>query len=141
MLQLPSDGRRRNMAAIRNKNTKPELYVRLRIHSAGFRYRLHSPLLPGRPDLVFPRYRLAVFVNGCFWHGHSCSRARRPTTNIEYWGPKLDENIRRDQRNLVALKQEGWLASTIWECTLEEDTTQLILCLHAMRAVAMEAAL
>ena len=82
-LESPTDGRRRNMAAIRNKDTKPEMYVRRRVHSAGFRFRLHRRDLPGRPDLVFPRYELAVFVHGCFWHGHDCERGA--TTTHQHW--------------------------------------------------------
>ena len=133
VLKSPSEGRRRNMAAIRSKDTKPEMYVRRRVHAAQFRYRLQRRDLPGRPDLAFPRYRLAVFVNGCFWHGHDCDRARKPRTNIGYWEPKIESNVIRDQRSTSSLKEEKWDVFTIWECTLEEDTTRLVRQLERLR--------
>ena len=114
------------MAAIRNKDTKPEMFVRRRVHAAGFRFRLHRRDLPGRPDLVFPRYQLAVFVHGCFWHGHECNRAQRPRKNIAYWGPKIEGNILRDRRNVYLLKRAQWDVFTVRECTLEQDTERLV---------------
>ena len=123
------------MAAIRNKDTKPEMYVRSRVHTAGFRFRLHRRDLPGRPDLVFPRYQLAVFVHGCFWHGHDCERAQRPRTNTGYWGPKIEGNMIRDQRNVYSLAQKEWNVFTIRECTLEQDTARLLQELEVLRAV------
>ena len=127
------------MAAIRSKNTKPEVYVRRHIHVAGFRFRLHRRDLPGRPDLVFPRHRLAVFVHGCFWHGHDCDRAQRPRTNTEYWGPKIDGNILRDRRNASSLQRAQWDVFTIRECTLEQDTDRLLHRLEGLRAVSKQA--
>lgn len=135
MLRPPSEGRRRNMAAIRNKNTKPELYVRQRVHASGFRFRLHRRDLPGCPDLAFARCRLAVFVHGCFWHGHDCQLARRPRTNTEYWGPKIEGNITRDQRNAHSLKQLGWEVLIVRECSLEQDTVLLVQRLEWLRGV------
>ena len=126
------------MAAIRSKDTKPEWYVRRRVHAAGFRYRLHRRDLPGRPDLVFPRFRLAVFVHGCFWHGHDCKRARRPRTNTEYWDAKLDRNMIRDQESAYALEEARWDVFTLWECTLERDTDALMRRLDALRALDRE---
>ena len=123
------------MAAIRSKDTKPEMFVRGRVHAAGFRFRLHRRDLPGRPDLVCPKYQLAVFVHGCFWHGHDCSLARRPRTNSGYWGPKIEGNIMRDQRNASSLEQAQWEVFTIRECTLEQDTTRLIQRLEGLRSV------
>ena len=127
------------MAAIRNKDTKPEMYVRSRVHTAGFRFRLHRRDLPGRPDLVFPRYQLAVFVHGCFWHGHDCERAQRPRTNTGYWGPKIEGNMIRDQRNVYSLAQKEWNVFTIRECTLEQDTARLLQELEVLRAVPEQA--
>ena len=123
------------MAAIRSKDTKPELYVRSCVHEAGFRFRLHRRDLPGRPDLVLPRYHLAVFVHGCFWHGHDCGRAQRPRTNTGYWGPKIEGNILRDQRNAGLLEQEQWDVFTVRECTLEQDTESLVERLVTLRSV------
>ena len=127
------------MAAIRNKDTKPEMYVRRRVHAEGFRFRLHRRDLPGRPDLVFPRYQLAAFVHGCFWHGHDCERAQRPRTNTGYWGPKIEGNMIRDQRNAYSLEQEQWDVFTIRECTLEQDTERLVRRLEELRGVPEQA--
>ena len=138
MLKSPTDGRRRNMAAIRSKDTKPELHVRRLVHGAGFRYRLHRRDLPGRPDLTFPRYRLAVFVHGCFWHGHDCNRAQQPRTNTGYWGPKIEGNVIRDQRNACSLERDRWDVFTVRECTLERDAERLLLHLQALRSLARE---
>ena len=121
------------------RDTKPEVYVRRRVHGAGFRFRLHRRDLPGRPDLVFPRHRLAVFVHGCFWHGHDCDRAARPRTNTEYWGPKIDGNVLRDRRNAASLHQAEWDVVTIRECTVDQDTTRLIHRLEGLRAVSQQA--
>jgi DNA mismatch endonuclease (patch repair protein) len=105
------------MSSIRGKDTKPEVAVRRMLHSMGYRFRLHRRDLPGTPDIVIPRLRLCVFVHGCFWHQHrSCSRARRPSSNTEFWEKKLKANIARDEaatRDLAAL---GWQVATIWEC-------------------------
>ena len=127
------------MAAIRSKDTKPELYVRRRVHAAGFRFRLHRRDLPGRPDLVLPRYRLAVLVHGCFWHGHDCERAGRPGKNTAYWGPKIEGNMIRDQRNTYSLEQEQWDVFTVRECTLERDTARLLRRLEGLRGVREKA--
>lgn len=107
------------MARIRSRDTKPELIVRRLAHNLGFRFRLHRKDLPGKPDLVFPKFKAAVFVHGCFWHQHprpGCADARRPKSRPEYWGPKLDGNIDRDQRNARALEAQGWRVLVIWEC-------------------------
>jgi DNA mismatch endonuclease (patch repair protein) len=111
------------MAAIRSKNTKPELLVRRLLHSLGYRYRLHRKDLPGKPDLAFPGRKKAVFVHGCFWHQHSepsCTASRRPTTNTSYWGPKLERNIERDARAVRLLCEAGWQSLTLWECELRD---------------------
>ena len=111
--------RSRNMAAIRGKDTKPELLIRRSLHARGFRYRLHDRNLPGRPDLVFPKYCAVLFVNGCFWHGHDCPMFRWPQTRPEFWREKISGNISRDIRNEEALVAQGWRVGVIWECALK----------------------
>lgn len=122
------------MAAVRGTDTAPELYVRRALFAAGFRFRLHVAGLPGRPDIVLPRYRLAVFVHGCFWHGHSCARGKRPASNTTFWNAKLDANIRRDKRDRAALKSAGWRSVVIWQCELERASSRLVRRLRAERA-------
>ncbi len=109
------------MAAIKGKNTKPELIVRRGLHRRGLRFRLHHPDLPGRPDLVFPSLRVALFVHGCFWHAHqSCRYYRVPKTNEDRWREKLEGNRARDKRNQIVLKSKGWRVLVIWECELRD---------------------
>ena len=113
--------RSRIMAAVKSKNTKPELAVRRLLHGLGYRYRLHRKDLPGRPDLIFPSRRKVVFVNGCFWHGHEqCPKARLPASNKEYWIAKLKRNKERDKRNFALLKEGGWMSIAVWECELSD---------------------
>lgn len=127
----PTAERSRTMSLVRGRDTRPELQVRKKLFRAGFRYRLHVGSLPGRPDLILPRYKIAVFVHGCFWHGHSCPRGkRRPKTNRAYWVAKLDRNIARDQRNLEGLEEAGWQPFTIWECNTDRATDELIALLR-----------
>lgn len=124
---LPPDPERsRNMAAIRNRNTKLEYYVRHALHTAGFRFRLHRSDLPGRPDIVLPKYRVAVIVQGCFWHGHDCQKGRLPKTNNVYWSAKIARNVERDARTSAALIQQGWKVVAVWGCSLEEGTRRLV---------------
>ena len=105
------------MGRVRDKDTEPENRVRKIAHSLGYRFRLYAEELPGKPDLVFPRHRKVIFVHGCFWHGHSgCRKAKRPTTNREFWDQKLSSNIERDRRNVIALLEAGWNSLIIWEC-------------------------
>jgi DNA mismatch endonuclease (patch repair protein) len=105
------------MARIRSSNTQPELAVRRLLHSMGFRFRLHRQNLPGRPDLVLPRHRLAIFVHGCFWHQHPrCKLASHPKTRQDYWNPKLAGNVERDRRNAAQLLASGWRVEVVWEC-------------------------
>jgi DNA mismatch endonuclease (patch repair protein) len=109
------------MARIKGKDTKPELMVRRMAHGMGFRYRLHSRMLPGTPDLVFARRRKVIFVHGCFWHGHNCRAGRNtPKSSVSYWGAKLGKNRHRDRVNSLRLKREGWDVLTIWECQISE---------------------
>lgn len=108
-----------NMRAIRSKDMRPELAVRSLVHKMGYRFRLHRSDLPGKPDLVFVSRRKAIFVHGCYWHGHSCKLAHAPKSNTEYWGPKLQRNRARDRKNLRSLRRQGWTPFVIWECELK----------------------
>lgn len=113
--------RRRNMAAIRGKDTRPELTLRHLLHAKGLRYRLHAADLPGRPDIVLPRWRAVVLVNGCFFHRHGCSNSGVPKTRAEWWAAKLAHNVERDERNHAALRQAGWRVIVAWECEIRSD--------------------
>ena len=109
------------MRGSRSKDTKPELEVRRLLHSMGYRFRLHSKDLPGKPDIVFRSRKKAIFVHGCFWHQHDdpqCSVARKPSSNTAFWQAKFDRNRVRDEANLLALTERGWSILTIWECDL-----------------------
>ena len=130
---LSKEARSRLMSRVRSRNTRPELHVRRAVWSEGFRFRLHVRGLPGTPDMVLPKYGLAVFVHGCFWHQHGCQKSRRPTMNREFWDEKLDMNVARDARNRSNLEELGWKTSTVWECCLERDTERLLQCLKEMR--------
>ncbi len=111
--------RSRCMSAIRSANTRPEMAVRRLVHSMGFRYRLHKRDLPGTPDLVFCGRKKVIFVHGCFWHMHSCSRGQlKPATNPEFWARKRTRTVRRDAVSSAALRKRGWRVLTIWECDL-----------------------
>lgn len=108
------------MAAIRSKDTTPEILVRKVAHGMGYRYRLHHPSLPGRPDLAFVGRKKALFIHGCFWHQHArCRDGHMPNSNATYWKPKLERNVRRDAEYLAALKAMGWSVLIIWECETE----------------------
>jgi DNA mismatch endonuclease (patch repair protein) len=112
-----AEQRSRNMASIRGKNTKPELRVRSAIHALGYRFRLHRKDLPGRPDIILPRLKLAIFVHGCFWHCHDCRWGRVvPATRPEFWAAKRAGNVERDATKQVTLRELGWKVATIWEC-------------------------
>ena len=110
------------MSRIRGKNTAPEKLVRRLLHSHGYRFRLHRGDLPGVPDIVLPKYRTAIFVQGCFWHGHNCKDGRRPSSNTAYWNEKLRRNAERDVRNLRKLRRMGWRCLVVWACQLTNDT-------------------
>jgi DNA mismatch endonuclease (patch repair protein) len=111
--------RRLNMTRIRGRDTKPEMLIRRGLHARGLRYRLHDRNLPGRPDLVFPRYTAVVLVHGCFWHGHACPMFRMPSTQPEFWTEKIAANRRRDARALEDLLDAGWRVLIVWECCLK----------------------
>ena len=116
---LTSEQRQRNMRRIRAKDTRPEMLLRRELHNAGLRFRLHAAALPGRPDLVFPRYHAVILVHGCFWHGHDCPLFRLPATRPEFWATKITGNRERDQRTARALHALGWRVLTVWECSLK----------------------
>lgn len=117
------EARSRNMAAIRCKDTKPEILIRKALFSRGYRYRLHCADLPGRPDLVLPKYRAVIQIQGCFWHKHDCRYFKWPATRAEFWRAKIEGNVVRDQRSLYRLKIKGWRALLIWECALRGLST------------------
>tara|TARA_Y100000748_G_C15493992_1_gene487536 strand:+ start:1840 stop:2250 length:411 start_codon:yes stop_codon:yes gene_type:complete len=112
--------RSKNMAAIKGKDTKPELAVRKYLHNKGLRYTLHNKELPGKPDLTLKRYNSVVFVNSCFWHRHKkCKKSVMPKSNTEFWRDKLEKNVARDKKNIRLLKKQGWNVLLFWECELE----------------------
>ena len=110
--------RSRNMSHIRSTNSKPEEIVRKYLFSHGFRYRKNVKTLPGKPDIVLSKYKTVIFVNGCFWHKHDCPRFVWPSSNTDYWIPKIQRNVERDQRNMDSLKETGWNVIIVWECEL-----------------------
>jgi DNA mismatch endonuclease (patch repair protein) len=121
------------MRAIRAKDTKPELHIRRLLHAAGFRFRLHRKDLPGNPDIVLPKYRTAIFVHGCFWHGHECYLFKVPSTRREFWVEKIGANRRRDNAKTQALLDQSWRVLTIWECAVKgrkrQSDQELVKCI------------
>lgn len=114
------------MSGIRGKNTRPELLVRRYLHGRGLRFRLHVPDLPGKPDIVLPKYRKVVFVHGCFWHQHAgCKYATKPRTRADFWANKLSDNVARDQYQIAALQGLGWGVLIVWECELRDGVARL----------------
>lgn len=116
---LTQEQRSRVMAAIRGRDTKPELAVRRYLFACGFRFRVNHPRLPGHPDIVLRKYRTVIFVNGCFWHGHDCGAYRPPRTNEEFWMRKIERNRERDREEQRQLATMGWHCVTVWECELK----------------------
>lgn len=118
--------RSRIMASVRQRDTGPELYLRRILHRLGLRYRLHDKILPGSPDLVFPRFRAVIFVHGCFWHAHEgCKYATKPSSRKEFWEKKFKANRKRDRRNYDALIAHGWRVTVVWECVLKRERSEL----------------
>jgi DNA mismatch endonuclease (patch repair protein) len=115
---LTPEQRRLNMSRVRGRDTKPEMLIRRGLHATGLRYRLHDRQLPGRPDLVFPKYRTVLFIHGCFWHAHGCALSKLPATRQEFWQKKLADNAARDHRAIEALHASGWRVLLVWECAL-----------------------
>ena len=123
---FPSQKRSQIMAAVKGKDTSIELTVRKTLHAMGYRYRLDNGHLPGRPDLTFRSAKIAVFINGCFWHGHSCKRGKRvPKTNHEYWLWKIGRNVERDKRTRKELTSMGWRVCVVWECQVGSGMKRL----------------
>ncbi|APL95570.1 DNA mismatch endonuclease Vsr [Sphingobium indicum] len=119
--------RSRMMAGIRGKDTGPEVTLRRAMHARGFRYRLHVRSMPGRPDLVFPRYKAVVFVHGCFWHRHEgCRYATSPATRSEFWAEKFATNLARDRNNEERLRAAGWRIAVVWECALKRSIDEVV---------------
>lgn len=110
--------RSRMMSGIRGKNTKPELIIRKALHAQGFRFRLHVKDLPGKPDLVLPKYKAVIFVNGCFWHGHDCRYFKVPQTRADFWLDKIGQNKSRDKYQQAVLQSLGWKVMVVWECAV-----------------------
>lgn len=136
---MTPEQRHRCMSHIRGKNTKPEMIVRKYLFAQGFRYRLHVKALPGTPDIVLPKYRTVIFVNGCFWHGHTCGSYHMPKTNIDYWTNKIEQNKRRDLRERIQLRNAGWHIIQIWECMLrsKEQEQNLKGVVHALHEIML----
>ena len=119
---MTPEQRHKTMSRIRSTNTKPEMIVRRYLHACGLRYRLHVVTLPGKPDIVLPRYGTCVLVNGCFWHGHEgCKYFRLPLSNQDYWSSKIERNIARDRESQARLEVMGWRVIVVWECELKAD--------------------
>ena len=116
-----------NMSRIRSTNSMPEEIVRKYLFSKGFRYRKNVKKLPGCPDIVLPKYKTVIFVNGCFWHKHDCPRFVWPSSNQDYWIPKIQRNIERDRLNAAELQKKGWHIITVWECELKKRNRELRL--------------
>lgn len=126
--------RKRNMSAVKGKNTKPEIAVRKLLHAKGFRFRLHCKDLPGKPDIVLPKYKTVIFVNGCFWHRHeNCKYASMPSSNVDFWNAKFQENVTRDVIKARQLQEKGWRVIVIWTCEIKNEqalTEKLISALN-----------
>lgn len=119
---VTAEVRSRMMSGIRGTNTKPELLLRKGLHAIGFRFRLHDRSLPGKPDIVLPRYKAVIFAHGCFWHGHDCHLFKWPSTRPEFWQAKIGRNRAVDERTDAALKEAGWRQAIVWECALKGKT-------------------
>lgn len=113
--------RSRMMSGIKSKNTRPEMLIRRQLHGMGFRYRLHSKHLPGKPDIIFPKYHAVIFIHGCFWHGHDCSLFKWPSSNTEFWKNKINSNRERDIRNKQKLQASSWRVAIVWECAIRKS--------------------
>jgi DNA mismatch endonuclease (patch repair protein) len=110
------------MSGIKGKNTKPEILVRKALHARGFRFRLHDKKLPGKPDIVLPKYKTVIFVHGCFWHKHDCKYFKWPKTRPDFWRDKIESNVERDEKHQQQLKELGWNVKIIWECEIKDKS-------------------
>lgn len=121
------DKRSNVMSRIKSKNTKPELLLRSALHKEGFRYRIHIKDLPGKPDIVMPKYKTVIFVNGCFWHYHkNCTDGRIPKSNTSFWEKKISHNVEKDEANYDYCRKLGWNVLVIWECEIEKDLSEMV---------------
>lgn len=119
--------RSKMMASVKSRNTKPEMLVRSLLHRLGYRFRLHRKDLPGKPDIVLPKYKKIIFVHGCFWHQHpGCPKSNRPTTRRAFWEKKLNENVERDKTIVRDLRDAGWSVHVVWECQTKKDEQRLL---------------
>ena len=123
---MTKEQRHRNMSHIKSKNTSLEILVRKRLFRDGFRYRINVSNLPGKPDIVLPKYHTVIFVNGCFWHRHNCKLATMPKTHTDFWKRKFEQNVKNDLANHKKLRNLGWHVIILWECEIKEDFEQLI---------------
>lgn len=115
------------MSRVRTKGTAPELALRSGLHSAGIRFRLHRKDLPGKPDIVLPKYKSVIFVHGCFWHHHEgCIKSKMPKTNVEFWQDKITANVKRDKSNQADLEKMGWRVLVVWECDTKKDVGNVV---------------
>ena len=118
-----NEKRSKIMSQVRSKNTKPEILLRKWLHSEGFRFRIHKKNLPGKPDIILPKYKVAINVHGCFWHRHNdCKNSTRPKSNVSYWEIKFNANVERDKKNTADLMTMGWKVITIWECEVNNGS-------------------
>lgn len=125
---LTPEKRSWNMSRIKGKNTKPEVLLRSLLHQAGFRFRIHAGNLPGKPDIVLPRYNTVIFVNGCFWHRHkNCKYAYNPKSRQDFWQEKFARTVQRDQEKAEKLIKDGWQVHTVWECELKNDPDSIVV--------------
>lgn len=119
--------RREIMQSVKTKNTAPEIKLRSLLHRNGFRFRVNRRDLPGKPDIVLPKYKAVIFVHGCFWHGHDCRRGQRPQTNIDFWNQKINKNIDRDKNEISLLEKLGWRVWVVWECEIKKKNEEVLL--------------
>lgn len=127
MSDIFSSQKRSNiMSKIGGKNTNPEILVRKFLFSQGFRYRINVKTLPGKPDIVLPKYKIVIFVNGCFWHGHNCKKGKLPSSNIDFWKEKISNNKSRDNKNTDLLVKLGWKVIIIWQCEISNVNSRKI---------------
>ena len=110
------------MAGIKGKNTRPEMAIRTGLHKIGFRYRIHVRDMPGKPDMIFPKFRAVLFVHGCFWHHHDCHLFKWPSSRVEFWRTKIDRNVEVDRLNIEKLREAGWRIGIVWECAVKGRT-------------------
>jgi len=115
------------MQNVKTKNTAPEIKLRSLLHKNGFRFRVNRKDLPGKPDIVLPKYRAVIFVHGCFWHGHDCPHGQRPQTNADFWNQKIDRNVIRDKSDVSLLESLGWRGLIVWECEIKKKNEAVLL--------------